>query len=98
MDRAWLNTAHQGHCQGRRPTAGRRAIEEKLDPRRIAEEAFFEIPARLRRTLGRLIAAGPAEIALGNTHAVRYIAAGGPNHVVSASVSPRSVPSPTQAT
>jgi cysteine desulfurase / selenocysteine lyase len=67
MDRAWLNTAHQGPLPRTAADAARRAIEEKLDPRRIAEEAFFEIPARMRRTLGRLIAADPTEIALGNS-------------------------------
>ncbi len=45
----------------------RLAGEEKLDPRRISEEAFFAVPTMLRSTLGRLIAADPAEIVLGNS-------------------------------
>lgn len=67
MERAWLNTAHQGPLPQVAAEAGRLAIEEKLDSRRISEEAFFEVPAKLRRTLGRLVAADPAEIVLGNS-------------------------------
>jgi len=67
FERAWLNTAHQGPLPLAAADASRLAVEEKLDPRRISEEAFFEGPAMLRSTLGRLIAADPAEIVLGNS-------------------------------
>lgn len=67
LERAWLNTAHQGPLPHVAAEVGRRAIEEKLDPRRISEGAFFEVPAMLRSTLARLVAADPAEIVLGNS-------------------------------
>jgi len=67
FERAWLNTAHQGPLPLAAADASRSAVEEKLDPRRISEEAFFEGPAMLRSTLGRLIAADPTEIVLGNS-------------------------------
>ncbi|MBV9604951.1 MAG: aminotransferase class V-fold PLP-dependent enzyme [Solirubrobacterales bacterium] len=65
--RAWLNTAHQGPLPRRAAEAAGASIEQKLDPRKIPEEAFFEIPRRLRGTLARLIAADPAEVILGNS-------------------------------
>ncbi len=66
FDRAW-NTAHQGPLPRVAAEAARLSIEEKLDPRRIAEEAFFEVPATLRSALARLVGAEPAEIVLGNS-------------------------------
>jgi selenocysteine lyase/cysteine desulfurase len=67
LDRAWINTAHQGPLPRAAAEAARLAIEEKLDPRRIAEEAFFEVPRTLRGTLGRLVGADPREIVLANS-------------------------------
>jgi len=67
FERAWLNTAHQGPLPRVAAAAARVAIEDTLDPRRMTEEAFFEVPDRLRTTLGRLIGADPAEIALANS-------------------------------
>ena len=67
LDRAWINTAHQGPLPRAAAEAARLAIEEKLDPRRIAEEAFFEVPHTLRGTLGRLVGADPREIVLANS-------------------------------
>jgi selenocysteine lyase/cysteine desulfurase len=67
FDRAWVNTAHQGPLPRAAADAARLAVEEKLDPRRIAEEAFFDVPRTLRATLGRLVGAGPEEIVLGNS-------------------------------
>lgn len=66
-DRAWLNTAHQGPLPLAAADAAREAIEQKLDPRRIPEKAFFEIPEQLRATLGRLVGADPREIVLANS-------------------------------
>jgi cysteine desulfurase/selenocysteine lyase len=50
--RAWLNTAHQGPLPLEAAEAAREAIEQKLDPRQIPEEAFFEIPRRAGRSHG----------------------------------------------
>lgn len=66
-DRAWLNAAHQGRLPLVAADAAQRAIKDKIDPRRIPESAFFEVPAALRRTLAQLVAADPAEIVLGNS-------------------------------
>lgn len=67
LERVWLNTAHQGPLPREAADAACLAIEEKRNPRRIPEEAFFEIPRALRQTLGRLIGADPREIVLGNS-------------------------------
>ncbi|HLH67107.1 MAG TPA: aminotransferase class V-fold PLP-dependent enzyme [Solirubrobacteraceae bacterium] len=66
-DRAWLNTAHQGPLPLEAAAVARAAIEHKLDPRLIDEEAFFEVPERLRATLGRLINAERSEVVLANS-------------------------------
>lgn len=66
-ERAWLNTAHQGRLPLAAADAAQWAIEEKVDPWRIPESAFFEVPAALRSTLAQLVAADPAEIVLGNS-------------------------------
>lgn len=66
-ERAWLNTAHQGPLPRLAADRARASIEEKLDPRRIPEESFFEIPKRLRRQLARLIGADPDDVVLGNS-------------------------------
>ncbi|MEV4645152.1 aminotransferase class V-fold PLP-dependent enzyme [Saccharopolyspora sp. NPDC049357] len=67
FDRAWLNTAHQGPMPLTAAAAGREAIEAKLDPRRMSDEAFFQVPAALRSSLGELVGAGGDEIVLGNS-------------------------------
>ena len=67
FDRVWVNTAHQGPLPRVAADAARLAVEEKLDPRRMVEEAFFEVPRTLRATLGRLVGAVPQEIVLGNS-------------------------------
>lgn len=67
FDRAWVNTAHQGQLPRIAAEEARRAVEEKLDPTRVTEEAFFEIPRTLRSTLGRLIGADPRQVVLGNS-------------------------------
>ena len=66
-DRAWLNTAHQGPLPRAAAEVARVAIEQKLDPRLIPEDAFFEIPRVLRGTLARLLGAEPGEVVLGNS-------------------------------
>ena len=66
-DRAWMNTAHQGPLPRPAAEAARGAIEDKQDPRRIADEAFLEVPRRLRALLARLIGARPADVVLANS-------------------------------
>lgn len=67
FDRAWVNTAHQGPLPRVAAEVARRAVDEKLDPTRIADAAFFDVPRSLRGTLGRLIGADPREVVLGNS-------------------------------
>lgn len=67
FDRVWVNTAHQGPLPRVAAEAARLAVEEKLDPRRMVEEAFFDVPRALRGTLGRLLGAAPEEIVLANS-------------------------------
>ena len=67
LERAWLNTAHQGPLPLRAAEVARESIEHKLDPRGIPEEAFFEVPRGLRTTLARLVNADPSEIVLANS-------------------------------
>jgi cysteine desulfurase/selenocysteine lyase len=67
FDRVWVNTAHQGPLPRVAAEAARLAVEEKLDPRRMDEEAFFQVPRTLRGTLGRLVGAAAEEIVLANS-------------------------------
>jgi selenocysteine lyase/cysteine desulfurase len=62
-----LNTAHQGPLPLGAADAAREAIEQKLDPCQIPDEAFFDVPRALRATLGRLVGADPREIVLGDS-------------------------------
>jgi cysteine desulfurase / selenocysteine lyase len=65
--RIWLNAAHQGPLPRAAVAEAERALAQKAAPHRIADEAFVEVPRRLRELLGRLIAAPPEEIVLGNS-------------------------------
>jgi cysteine desulfurase / selenocysteine lyase len=67
FDRVWVNTAHQGPLPQVAAEAARLAVEEKRDPRRMSEEAFFEVPRMLRDTIGRLIGAAAEEVALADS-------------------------------
>src|SRR5205823_1987170 len=44
-----------------------RALELKVAPHRIADEAFLDVPRRLRRALGRLVRVPAEEIILANS-------------------------------
>ena len=66
-DRAWLNCAHQGPLPRPAAEAVRNALDEKRSPWRIADEAFVEVPRRLREALGRLVGAPAEEVILGNS-------------------------------
>jgi cysteine desulfurase/selenocysteine lyase len=66
-DRIWLNAAHQGPLPRLAAEAAGDALAAKLAPYRISDEAFIDVPRRLREVLGRLIGASAQEIILGNS-------------------------------
>ncbi len=65
--RAWLNCAHQGALPRVAAEEAREAIGWKLRPFELTSERFVEVPARLRRALGRLIGAPHDQVILGNS-------------------------------
>jgi cysteine desulfurase / selenocysteine lyase len=65
--RIWLNAAHQGPLPRVAVEEAARALAQKAAPHRIADEAFVEVPRRLRELLGRLIGAPPEQVVLGNS-------------------------------
>jgi cysteine desulfurase / selenocysteine lyase len=65
--RVWLNTAHQGPLPKIAAKAAEEALSQRIRPHEIRDEDFFDVPKRLRQTLGKLIGAGPEEIILGNS-------------------------------
>jgi cysteine desulfurase / selenocysteine lyase len=64
--RVWLNCAHQGPLPRPAAEAARQAIADKVAPARIADDAFWAVPERLRASLARLVGGEPEEIVLGN--------------------------------
>ncbi|HZU38423.1 MAG TPA: aminotransferase class V-fold PLP-dependent enzyme [Gemmataceae bacterium] len=65
--RVWLNCAHQGPLPRRAADEAREALAWKIHPSELTAERFAEVPARLRRGLGRLIGVPADEIILGNS-------------------------------
>jgi cysteine desulfurase / selenocysteine lyase len=65
--RVWLNCAHQGPLPRPAAEEAREAIGWKVRPFELTSQRFAEVPARLRRALGRLIGAPADEIILGNS-------------------------------
>jgi len=65
--RIWLNAAHQGPLPRPAVEAAEQALAAKLAPHRISDEAFVDVPRRLRGLLGRLIGAPAEQIILGNS-------------------------------
>jgi cysteine desulfurase / selenocysteine lyase len=65
--RAWLNCAHQGPLPLVAVAAAEAALADKLAPHRIGDEAFAEVPARLKGALGRLAGVPAEEVILGNS-------------------------------
>jgi selenocysteine lyase/cysteine desulfurase len=65
--RVWLNCAHQGPLPRRAAEEAREAIAWKVRPSELTAERFAEVPARLRRALGRLIGVPADQIVLGNS-------------------------------
>lgn len=76
--RAWLNSAHQGPLPRTSVDAAETAAQMKASPHRIADEAFVEIPERLRALLARLVGGRPEEIVLGDStsHGMHLVANG----------------------
>jgi cysteine desulfurase/selenocysteine lyase len=65
--RAWLNCAHQGPLPQAAVQAAERALADKAAPHRIADEAFSEVPRRLKDALGRLVGVPAGQVILGNS-------------------------------
>jgi hypothetical protein len=53
--KVWLNCAHQGALPRAAADEAREAITWKVRPFELTAERFAEVPARLRRALGRLL-------------------------------------------
>jgi selenocysteine lyase/cysteine desulfurase len=66
-DRVWLNCAHQGALPRVAAEEAREAVAWKVQPYLLTAERFRDVPARLRRALGRLIGVPAEEIVLGNS-------------------------------
>ena len=65
--RAWLNCAHQGPLPTVAVAAAERALADKAAPRRMDDEAFTEVPRRLKEALGRLVGVPADQVILGNS-------------------------------
>ena len=65
--KVWLNCAHQGPLPRVAAEEAREAIAWKVRPWELTSERFAEVPARLRRALGRLLGADAGEVVLGNS-------------------------------
>jgi cysteine desulfurase / selenocysteine lyase len=65
--RAWLNCAHQGPLPKVAVAAATQALADKAAPHRIADEAFDEVPRRLKQALGRLVGVPADQVILGNS-------------------------------
>ncbi|HET9559884.1 MAG TPA: aminotransferase class V-fold PLP-dependent enzyme, partial [Actinomycetota bacterium] len=65
--RAWLNCAHQGPLPLVAVAVAERALADKAAPHRMGNEAFAEVPRRLKDALGRLAGVPAEEVILGNS-------------------------------
>ncbi len=65
--RAWLNCAHQGPLPLVAVAVAERALADKAAPHRMGDEAFAEVPRRLKDALGRLVGVPAEEVILGNS-------------------------------
>jgi selenocysteine lyase/cysteine desulfurase len=65
--RVWLNCAHQGPLPRTAAEEAREAVAWKVRPFELTAERFAEVPARLRRALGRLLGVPAEEVILGNS-------------------------------
>jgi cysteine desulfurase/selenocysteine lyase len=65
--RVWLNTAHQAPIPKSAVDALNEALRMKIEPWRIADDDFLEVPRRLKAALARLLNASADDIILGNS-------------------------------
>jgi cysteine desulfurase/selenocysteine lyase len=65
--RTWLNAAHQGPLPRAAVDVAHEMVAQKQAPATLPDESFFELPARLRASLGRLIGAPADEVILANS-------------------------------
>ena len=65
--RAWLNCAHQGPLPLVAVAAAEQALADKAAPHRLGDEAFTEVPGRLKAALGRLVGVPADQVILGNS-------------------------------
>ena len=75
---AYLNAALQGPMPLAAVRAAQEALEWKKRPDRLADEAYFDLPNRIREKVSRVIAARPEEIAVtsGASSGMAAVAAG----------------------
>src|SRR5436309_934594 len=67
FDGIWLDTAHQGALPAPAVEQLDRARAMKVDPAGISDDAFTEVPERLKHALALLVGASEDEIVLGNS-------------------------------
>jgi len=74
----WLNCAHQGPLPAPARNAALKAVTAKVSPAAMADQAFSEVPARLRRALARLVGASVDDLLLANstTYTLNVVAEG----------------------
>jgi selenocysteine lyase/cysteine desulfurase len=65
--KVWLNCAHQGPLPRVAAKEALEAVSWKVRPFELTTERFSDVPARLRRALGRLLATDAEEIILANS-------------------------------
>lgn len=65
--RCWFDTAHQGPMPRVAVQAATEALAQRIRPHEIQDADFFDVPGRLRQTLGELVGADPKDIILGNS-------------------------------
>jgi len=65
--RAWLNCAHQGPLPLVAVAEAERALADKAAPHRLGDQAFTEVPGRLKAALGRLVGVPADQVVLGNS-------------------------------
>ena len=65
--RVWLDTAHQGALPLPAADEARAAVQSKVSPAELPLARFLEVPARLRKALGRLLDVPPEEVILANS-------------------------------
>lgn len=64
--RVWLNCSHQGPLPRCAADAAAQAVAWKTSPHLLTQDRFDEVPARLKRALGRLVGAAAEDVILTN--------------------------------